>query len=140
MTTGRAEGLEGLEKYSKKFDKVIDAQIQKRTDIKNSQKRASHGDGHPRPHQTSSMSLHLKTAPARGFGNSIKLVLYCFIFAAKPLRVEELADMAGMGVSTLHHHFRALTVESASVSQADPPASGPRTDAHGRSGRLKRRN
>ena len=28
---------------------------------------------------------------------------------AKPLRVEELAKMAGMGVSTLHHHFRALT-------------------------------
>jgi AraC-like DNA-binding protein len=31
---------------------------------------------------------------------------------AKPLRVEDLADMAGMGVSTLHHHFRALTALS----------------------------
>ena len=31
---------------------------------------------------------------------------------AKPLRVEELAKMAGMGVSTLHHHFRALTAMS----------------------------
>ena len=31
---------------------------------------------------------------------------------AKPLRVEELADVAGMGVSTLHHHFRALTAMS----------------------------
>lgn len=31
---------------------------------------------------------------------------------AKPLRVEELAQMAGMGVSTLHHHFRALTAMS----------------------------
>ena len=31
---------------------------------------------------------------------------------AKPLRVEELADKAGMGVSTLHHHFRALTAMS----------------------------
>ena len=31
---------------------------------------------------------------------------------AKPLRVENLADMAGMGVSTLHHHFRALTAMS----------------------------
>lgn len=31
---------------------------------------------------------------------------------AKPLRVEELADIAGMGVSTLHHHFRALTAMS----------------------------
>jgi AraC-like DNA-binding protein len=28
---------------------------------------------------------------------------------AKPLRVEQLAEIAGMGVSTFHHHFRALT-------------------------------
>jgi AraC-like DNA-binding protein len=31
---------------------------------------------------------------------------------AKPLRVEDLAHVAGMGVSTLHHHFRALTAMS----------------------------
>ena len=31
---------------------------------------------------------------------------------AKPLRVEELAKIAGMGVSTLHHHFRTLTAMS----------------------------
>ena len=31
---------------------------------------------------------------------------------AKPLRVEDLAEIAGMGVSTLHHHFRALTALS----------------------------
>ena len=31
---------------------------------------------------------------------------------AKPLRVEELAQLAGMGVSTLHHHFRVLTAMS----------------------------
>jgi len=31
---------------------------------------------------------------------------------AKPLRVEDLAKIAGMGVSTLHHHFRALTAMS----------------------------
>jgi AraC-like DNA-binding protein len=31
---------------------------------------------------------------------------------AKPLRVEELAQLAGMGVSTLHNHFRALTAMS----------------------------
>ncbi len=31
---------------------------------------------------------------------------------AKPLRVEDLAQMAGMGVSTLHHHFRSLTAMS----------------------------
>jgi AraC-like DNA-binding protein len=28
---------------------------------------------------------------------------------AKPVRVEDLAQMAAMGVSTLHHHFRVLT-------------------------------
>jgi AraC-like DNA-binding protein len=28
---------------------------------------------------------------------------------AKPLRIEDLAQITGMGVSTLHHHFRALT-------------------------------
>jgi DNA-binding transcriptional ArsR family regulator len=27
----------------------------------------------------------------------------------KPLRVADLAQIAGMGISTLHHHFRALT-------------------------------
>ena len=31
---------------------------------------------------------------------------------AKPLRVEELASMARMGVSTLHHQFRSLTAMS----------------------------
>lgn len=31
---------------------------------------------------------------------------------AQPLRVEELAEVASMGVSTLHHHFRAMTAMS----------------------------
>jgi AraC-like DNA-binding protein len=31
---------------------------------------------------------------------------------AKPLRVEDLAKIAGMAVSTLHHHFRTLTAMS----------------------------
>jgi AraC-like DNA-binding protein len=31
---------------------------------------------------------------------------------AKQLRVEDLAQVAGMGVSTLHHHFRTLTAMS----------------------------
>jgi AraC-like DNA-binding protein len=31
---------------------------------------------------------------------------------AKPLRVEDLAQIAGMGLSTLHNHFRALTAMS----------------------------
>ena len=31
---------------------------------------------------------------------------------SKPLRVEELAEIASMGISTLHHHFRMLTAMS----------------------------
>jgi len=31
---------------------------------------------------------------------------------SKPLRMEELAEVAGMAVSTLHHHFHALTTMS----------------------------
>ncbi len=31
---------------------------------------------------------------------------------AKPLRVEELAQVAGMAISTFHHHFRTLTAMS----------------------------
>ena len=31
---------------------------------------------------------------------------------ARPLRLEELAQVAGMAVSTLHHHFRAITAMS----------------------------
>ena len=31
---------------------------------------------------------------------------------AKPLHIEELAQVASMGVSTLHHHFRMLTAMS----------------------------
>jgi transcriptional regulator GlxA family with amidase domain len=30
----------------------------------------------------------------------------------KPLPVEQLAEIARMGMSTLHHHFRALTAMS----------------------------
>ncbi len=30
----------------------------------------------------------------------------------KPLRVEDLAEIAGIGISTLHHHFRVLTARS----------------------------
>jgi len=30
----------------------------------------------------------------------------------RPMQVEDLANLAGMGVSTLHHHFRALTAMS----------------------------
>jgi AraC-like DNA-binding protein len=39
---------------------------------------------------------------------------------AKPLRLDELAKIAGMGVSTLHHHFRALTAMSPLQYQKQP--------------------
>jgi AraC-like DNA-binding protein len=45
---------------------------------------------------------------------------------AKPLRVEELAEMAGMGVSTLHHHFRALTALSPRLYQKQLRLQGAR--------------
>ncbi len=41
-----------------------------------------------------------------------KAVAWLRMHYAKPLRVEELASMAQMGVSTLHHHFRSLTAMS----------------------------
>jgi len=41
-----------------------------------------------------------------------KAIAWLKVNFAKPLRVEDLANIAGMGVSTLHHHFRALTAMS----------------------------
>jgi transcriptional regulator GlxA family with amidase domain len=41
-----------------------------------------------------------------------KAIAWVRLNYAKALRVEDLAQMAGMGVSTLHHHFRALTAMS----------------------------
>jgi len=41
-----------------------------------------------------------------------KVISWMRMNYAKPLRVEELASMARMGVSTLHHHFRSLTAMS----------------------------
>lgn len=41
-----------------------------------------------------------------------KAVTWLRMNYAKPLKVEELATMAQMGVSTLHHHFRSMTAMS----------------------------
>ena len=41
-----------------------------------------------------------------------KAIAWIKTYYARPLRVEELAQVAGMAVSTLHHHFRALTAMS----------------------------
>ena len=43
---------------------------------------------------------------------TVKAIAWIRANYAKPLRVEDLAQIAGMGVSTLHHHFRALTAMS----------------------------
>jgi hypothetical protein len=49
---------------------------------------------------------------------------------AKPLRMEDLAKIAGMGVSTLHHHFRALTAMILLLSKTTSVAGG--AGAHAR--------
>lgn len=41
-----------------------------------------------------------------------KVVSWLRMNYAKPLRVEELASIAQMGISTFHHHFRSLTAMS----------------------------
>jgi len=41
-----------------------------------------------------------------------KAIAWIMANYAKPLRVEAVAEIAGMGVSTLHHHFRVLTAMS----------------------------
>lgn len=41
-----------------------------------------------------------------------KAIAWIRVNYAKPVRVEDLAELAGMGVSTLHHHFRTLTAMS----------------------------
>src|SRR5437667_12794100 len=43
---------------------------------------------------------------------TVKAIAWIKANYAKPLRVEDLAKIAGMGVSTLHHHFQALTAMS----------------------------
>ena len=48
-----------------------------------------------------------RTEPSHGQG-----VVWLTTNCAKTLRVEELATMARMGVSTLHHQFRSLTAMS----------------------------
>jgi len=41
-----------------------------------------------------------------------KAIAWIRVNYAKPVRVEDLAELAGMGVSTPHHHFWALTAMS----------------------------
>jgi len=51
-------------------------------------------------------------SPRRGIKATAKAIAWLRSNFDKPLRVEELAEVARMGTSTLHHHFRALTAMS----------------------------
>lgn len=57
---------------------------------------------------------HLRAIATQGEQShrTAKAVTWLRMNYAKPLRVEDLAAMAQMGVSTLHHHFRSLTAMS----------------------------
>jgi AraC-like DNA-binding protein len=57
---------------------------------------------------------HLRAIATHGEQShrTAKAVAWLKMNYAKPLHVEQLASMAQMGVSTLHHHFRLLTAMS----------------------------
>jgi AraC-like DNA-binding protein len=62
----------------------------------------------------SPLGKHLRAIATLGeqSNRTAKAVAWLRSHYDKPLRVEELASVAQMGVSTLHHHFRSLTAMS----------------------------
>jgi AraC-like DNA-binding protein len=56
--------------------------------------------------------LRAIATPGNQDSRSAKVVAWLRSNYAKPLNIDALADLAGMGRSTLHHHFRALTAMS----------------------------
>jgi AraC-like DNA-binding protein len=62
----------------------------------------------------SPLGRHLRAIATLGeqSNRTAKAVSWLKTNYAKPLRVEELASVAQMGVSTFHHHFRSLTAMS----------------------------
>jgi AraC-like DNA-binding protein len=56
--------------------------------------------------------LRAIATPGNQDNRSAKVVDWLRRNYAKPLNIDALADLAGMGRSTLHHHFRALTAMS----------------------------
>lgn len=60
------------------------------------------------------LGKHLRAIATLGeqSNRTAKAVAWLKANYAKPLRVDELASVAQMGVSTLHHHFRSLTAMS----------------------------
>jgi AraC-like DNA-binding protein len=57
---------------------------------------------------------HLRAIATLGeqSNRTAKAVAWLKVNYSKPLRVEELASVAQMGISTFHHHFRSLTAMS----------------------------
>jgi AraC-like DNA-binding protein len=62
----------------------------------------------------SPQGVHLRAIATQGeqSNRTAKAIAWLRANYAKPLRVEELAGIAGMGMSTLHHHFRSLAAMS----------------------------
>jgi AraC-like DNA-binding protein len=62
----------------------------------------------------SPLGRHLRSIATLGeqSNRTAKAVSWLKTNYTKPLRVEDLASVAQMGVSTLHHHFRSLTAMS----------------------------
>ncbi|MGA9072439.1 MAG: AraC family transcriptional regulator [Terracidiphilus sp.] len=62
----------------------------------------------------SPLGRHLRAIATLGeqSNRTAKAVVWLKTNFTKPLRVDELASVAQMGVSTLHHHFRSLTAMS----------------------------
>jgi len=62
----------------------------------------------------SPLGRHLRAIATLGeqSNRTAKAVVWLKENFTKPLRVDELASIAQMGVSTLHHHFRSLTAMS----------------------------
>jgi AraC-like DNA-binding protein len=62
----------------------------------------------------SPLGKHLRAIATLGdqSNRTAKAVAWLKANYAKPLRVDELASVAQMGVSTFHHHFRSLTAMS----------------------------
>jgi AraC-like DNA-binding protein len=56
--------------------------------------------------------LRAIATPGDQSNRTAKAIAWIAANYAKPLRVEHLAEITGMGVSTLHHHFRNLTAMS----------------------------
>jgi transcriptional regulator GlxA family with amidase domain len=63
-----------------------------------------HWPSRPGPHAT----WHIAMSGGKSHGVQ-KIIMWLKRNFAEPLRVDDLADLAAMSVSSMHHHFRELT-------------------------------